>query len=95
VVEIVKSCRENGTDTPFLSKVLNSQDGFLGRALTDSELAEECMGGMYVLSICITKLSHELTEIGLEEAEQQPRPLSIYYGLSYDDRTSVRSCRTN
>lgn len=45
-VEIVQSCRDEETKTPFLSKVLNGQDGFLGRRLTDSELAEECMGGM-------------------------------------------------
>ncbi|OQE24624.1 hypothetical protein PENSTE_c007G01022 [Penicillium steckii] len=46
-VEIVQSCRDEETKTPFLSKVLNGQDGFLGRLLTDSELAEECMGGMF------------------------------------------------
>lgn len=46
-MEIVKSCRENGTETPFLSKVLHGEDAFLGRQLTDSELAEECMGAMF------------------------------------------------
>lgn len=45
-VDIVRSCRENGTKTPFLSRVLEGNDAYLGRPLTDSELAEECMGGM-------------------------------------------------
>ena len=45
-VEIVKSARQYGTKTPFLSKVLEGEDGFLHRPLTNSELAEECMGGM-------------------------------------------------
>ncbi|KAJ5261202.1 hypothetical protein N7478_011797 [Penicillium angulare] len=39
--------RATGTKTPFLSKVLHDNDGFLGRPLTASELAEECMGGMF------------------------------------------------
>ncbi|GAT24003.1 benzoate 4-monooxygenase [Aspergillus luchuensis] len=35
--------------TPFLRAALNGdEDAYLGRPLTNSELAEECMGGMYV-----------------------------------------------
>lgn len=47
-VNIVRSCRQNGTKTPFLRHVLTEEDAFLGRPLTDSELAEDCMGGMCV-----------------------------------------------
>lgn len=47
-VEIVQRCRERGAKTPFLRSVLNGdKDAFLGRPLTNSELAEECMGGMF------------------------------------------------
>lgn len=47
-VKIVQSCREKGAKTPFLRSVLNGdKDAFLGRPLTNSELAEECMGGMF------------------------------------------------
>ena len=35
------------TKTPFLNTALTGNDGFLGRPLTDSELAEESMGGMF------------------------------------------------
>lgn len=45
-MNIVRICRKTGTETPFLSRVLNGVDESLGRSLTDSELAEECMGGM-------------------------------------------------
>lgn len=92
-VAIIKSCRENGTDTPFLSKVLNGHDGFLGRPLTDSELAEECMGGMYVGSILMMNISHKLTEIGLVEAEQPRQHSSIFSGLFYNGPMLSRSCR--
>lgn len=50
-VDLVKSCREDGTKTPFLSMIINGEDGYLGRPLTDSELAEECMGGLYVFKL--------------------------------------------
>ncbi|KAJ5116805.1 hypothetical protein N7456_001153 [Penicillium angulare] len=46
-VEVIESCRATGTKTPFLSKVLHDDDSFLGRPLAASELAEECMGGMF------------------------------------------------
>ncbi|KAL3458995.1 cytochrome P450 [Aspergillus heterothallicus] len=46
-MNIVRDCRESGTKTPFLSRVLGGVDESLGRPLTDSELAEECMGGMF------------------------------------------------
>ncbi|KAL2850150.1 cytochrome P450 [Aspergillus pseudoustus] len=46
-MDIVRDCRETGTKTPFLSRVLGGVDESLGRPLTDSELAEECMGGMF------------------------------------------------
>lgn len=92
-VEIVKPFRENGTSTLFLSKVLNGQDGFLGRLLTDSELAEECMGGMYVGSILMMNVSHELTGLGLVEAEQQRQHSFILSGLFFGDQASSRSCR--
>ncbi len=44
---IIRSCRLKDTKTPFLRGALNDADPFLGRPLTDSELAEECMGGMF------------------------------------------------
>lgn len=47
-MNLVVGFRKTGTKTPFLSRVLDGEDAFLGRPLTDSELAEECMGGMYV-----------------------------------------------
>lgn len=46
-LDIIKSCRVRGTKTPFLTNALAGVDGALGRPLTDSELAEECMGGMF------------------------------------------------
>ncbi|EXJ66251.1 uncharacterized protein A1O5_10403 [Cladophialophora psammophila CBS 110553] len=46
-MNIVGKVRVNGAKTPFLSNVLNDQDAYLGRPLNDSELAEECMGGMF------------------------------------------------
>jgi cytochrome P450 len=47
-VDIVQRCRQRGAKTPFLRNVLNGQkDAYLDRPLTDSELAEECMGGMF------------------------------------------------
>lgn len=47
-VRIVQRCRKQGAKTPFLRNVLDGEkDAFLGRPLTDSELAEECMGGMF------------------------------------------------
>ncbi len=46
-VNVVRTCRQKGTKTPFLSRVLDGEDAYLGRPLTDSELAEECMGGMF------------------------------------------------
>ncbi|KIX07472.1 uncharacterized protein Z518_02125 [Rhinocladiella mackenziei CBS 650.93] len=47
-VGIIQQCRRRGTNTPFLRSVLGGEkDAFLGRTLTDSELAEECMGGMF------------------------------------------------
>jgi hypothetical protein len=45
---IVKTYRQEKIKTPFLSRVLDGRDEALGRPLTDSELAEECMGGMFV-----------------------------------------------
>ena len=46
-LDTIKSCRVRGTKTPFLTNALAGQDAALGRPLTDSELAEECMGGMF------------------------------------------------
>lgn len=47
-VQIIRRCRARQIDTPFLHSVLSGEkDDFLGRELTDSELAEECMGGMF------------------------------------------------
>lgn len=43
---IIRNCRSKDTKTPFLRDSLHGVDGYLGRPLTDSELAEECMGGM-------------------------------------------------
>ena len=40
-------CRTRETKTPFLNTALTGNDRFLGRPLTDSELAEESMGGMF------------------------------------------------
>ncbi|KAL7653030.1 cytochrome P450 [Aspergillus phoenicis ATCC 13157] len=47
-VNLIQRSRERGTKTPFLRAALNGdEDAFLGRPLTNSELAEECMGGMF------------------------------------------------
>ena len=46
-VGLIQSCRTRDTKTPFLNTALTGNDGFLGRPLTDSELAEESMGGMF------------------------------------------------
>ena len=42
----IKARRASGKITPYLSQVIDSEDKSLGRPLTDSELAEESMGGM-------------------------------------------------
>lgn len=44
---LIQSCRTRETKTPFLNTALRGADGFVGRPLTDSELAEESMGGMF------------------------------------------------
>lgn len=44
---LIRSCRARETKTPFLNTALTGTDGLLGRPLTDSELAEESMGGMF------------------------------------------------
>lgn len=46
-MNLIQSIRSRGTKTPFLRHALSDDDGFLNRPLTDSELAEECMGGMF------------------------------------------------
>lgn len=47
-VDIIRRCRGQEIATPFLKPILQGQqDDFLGRELTDGELAEECMGGMF------------------------------------------------
>lgn len=46
-VDIIRSCRVRGTKASFLTNALAGEDAALGRPLTDSELAEECMGGMF------------------------------------------------
>lgn len=47
-VQMIRQCRARQTHTPFLRTILQGEkDDFLGRELTDSELAEECMGGMF------------------------------------------------
>lgn len=46
-MNLIKQSREDRVMTPFFGSVLyGEKDAFLGRPLTDSELAEECMGGM-------------------------------------------------
>lgn len=46
-VKVIERCRSSGTRTPFLQNALSGKDAALDRALTDSELAEESMGGMF------------------------------------------------
>ncbi|KAJ3541648.1 hypothetical protein NM208_g4516 [Fusarium decemcellulare] len=47
-VDLIKKCRQNNVVTPFFRSVLyGEKDGYLGRPLTDSEVAEECMSGMF------------------------------------------------
>ncbi|KAF5008180.1 hypothetical protein FDECE_5513 [Fusarium decemcellulare] len=47
-MKIIENCRVSEVNTPFLRQVLHgAKDGYLGRALTNSEIAEECMGGMF------------------------------------------------
>lgn len=46
-VKMIEGCRSRGTRTPFLKNALDGADAALGRPLTDSELAEESMGGMF------------------------------------------------
>ncbi|KAI8411404.1 hypothetical protein FOFC_07998, partial [Fusarium oxysporum] len=53
-VDLIRKCRQNNVVTPFFRSVLyGEEDGYLGRPLTDSEVAEECMSGILVL-ICPT-----------------------------------------
>ena len=46
-VNLIRSLPSKDTKTPFLRYALADKDGHLGRPLTDSELAEESMGGMF------------------------------------------------
>ncbi|GME26776.1 benzoate 4-monooxygenase [Neofusicoccum parvum] len=46
-VKVIERCRARGTRTPFLQNALRGDDVFLDRPLTDSELTEESMGGMF------------------------------------------------
>ncbi|KAH7237923.1 cytochrome P450 [Fusarium solani] len=47
-VDLIRKCRQNNVVTPFFRAVLyGEKDGYLGRPLTDSEVAEECMSGMF------------------------------------------------
>ncbi|KAI8722924.1 hypothetical protein NCS52_00437900 [Fusarium sp. LHS14.1] len=47
-VDLIRKCRQNTVVTPFFRSVLyGEKDGYLGRPLTDSEVAEECMSGMF------------------------------------------------
>lgn len=45
--DLIRSCRTRDTKTPLLQTAMTGIDGFLSRPLTDSELAEESMGGMF------------------------------------------------
>ncbi|EEU33407.1 uncharacterized protein NECHADRAFT_89500 [Fusarium vanettenii 77-13-4] len=47
-VDLIRKCRQNTVVTPFFRSVLyGEKDGYLDRPLTDSEVAEECMSGMF------------------------------------------------
>ncbi|KAH9213498.1 cytochrome P450 [Leptodontidium sp. 2 PMI_412] len=47
-VSLIKKSRQNDVVTPFFRSILyGEKDGYLGRPLTDSEIAEECMSGMF------------------------------------------------
>ncbi|QKD53803.2 cytochrome P450 [Fusarium oxysporum Fo47] len=47
-VDLIKTSRQNNIVTPFFRSVLyGEKDGYLNRPLTDSEVAEECMSGMF------------------------------------------------
>lgn len=91
-VEVVRDCREREIKTPFLKPVMEGEkDAFLGRELTDGELAEECMGGMfggsgttantfvYILWACLRKpeVVRRLKE-ELREATSNPREVLDY-----------------
>ncbi|KAH8654787.1 cytochrome P450 [Ilyonectria robusta] len=47
-VDLIQKSRQNAVVTSFFHSVLyGEKDGYLGRPLTDSEVAEECMSGMF------------------------------------------------
>ncbi|KAG5806258.1 hypothetical protein H9Q74_009005 [Fusarium xylarioides] len=47
-VDLIKTSRQNNIVTPFFRSLLyGGKDGYLNRPLTDSEVAEECMSGMF------------------------------------------------
>ncbi|KAH6983962.1 cytochrome P450, partial [Ilyonectria destructans] len=47
-VDLIRKSRQNAVVTPFFRSVLyGEKDGYLNRPLTDSEIAEECMSGMF------------------------------------------------
>ncbi|KAH6973920.1 cytochrome P450 [Ilyonectria destructans] len=47
-VDLIRKSRQNAVVTPFFRSVLyGEKDGYLDRPLTDSEIAEECMSGMF------------------------------------------------
>lgn len=50
-MNVIQDCRATGVNTPFLRQVISSptspKDVDPGASLTNSQIAEECMGGMY------------------------------------------------
>ncbi|KAH6984057.1 cytochrome P450, partial [Ilyonectria destructans] len=47
-VDLIRKSRQNSVVTPFFRSVLyGEKDRYLDRPLTDSEIAEECMSGMF------------------------------------------------
>jgi hypothetical protein len=50
-MNVIQDCRATGVNTPFLRQVISSptdlKDPDPSASLTNSQIAEECMGGMY------------------------------------------------
>ncbi|KAK6386987.1 hypothetical protein LTS17_000252 [Exophiala oligosperma] len=87
-VELIRNVRKTKVETPFLRGALAEKDGRLGRPLNDSELAEECMGGMFggsgttantflFLIYAVCRDPRVYTKLKQELAEAIPDPKTI------------------
>lgn len=92
---LITDVRRNEAKTPFLRHALTEIDGFLGRPLTDGELAEESMGGMYGSITLASRKSLTPWLPGSEAVGPRPIPFSTLCGPWPATPPSRRNFRTS